>query len=383
MQMLRHEYLLKARTTIDRRYREDIDIAAVAWEVGLSREHLSREFHRAFGEPPHQYLRRRRLERAAADLRYTDLPIEAICRRVGLSSSTSFSTSFGEAYGCTPSGYRTIVRRGRKGGAAAVTISAAAASLTRVGFTTLAGPHLSAEEAFAAAAAVLEDAFEDPGRPPLEVLGDFTIPPPDRPSTRGFQTLHLDFGLPVDPAAPGPVARCTALHLPSKGRTAGAATRLVPLARLLAQRSWPDPDELPARLVDYGRSHGGRDDARGYVEGSLARIVEAADGGPPRLPSVRANPGFLCGAEFGDLGSEVEFFHELGLSIEAVQWLIGLEPGEVLLFDNLALAHGRIGRRDRRSALRQRVFGYPDLGVDGQRRVRDRTLELFDDDRGR
>jgi AraC-like DNA-binding protein len=369
MQMLRHEYLLKAKTMIDRRYREEIDVVTVANEIGLSREHLSREFHRAFGMPPHQYLRRRRLERAAADLRHTDLAISAICRRVGLGSPTSFATSFGEAYGCTPSAYRTIARRGRKAGAAGVTMNAAGASLARVGFTTLAGPHLSAEEAFAAAAAVFAEAFEEPERPSLEVIGDFTIPPPDRPPSRGFQTLHID---------------CTALYLPSKGRAAGAATRLVPLAQLLAQRSWPDPDELRARLIAYGRSHGGRDGARGYVEGSFARIVEAVDGRPPRLSSVRANPDLLCGAEFGDLGSEVEFFHELGLSIEEAQWLVGLEPGEVLLFDNLALAHGRVGRRDPgRGALRQRVFGYPDLDVDGQRRVRDRTLGLFSNDRGR
>jgi hypothetical protein len=45
----------------------------------------------------------------------------------------------------------------------------------------------------------------------------------------------------------------------------------------------------------YGDSHGAWDNSAGYVEGSLARIVEAALGWTPALPSVKEDPEFLCG----------------------------------------------------------------------------------------
>jgi methylphosphotriester-DNA--protein-cysteine methyltransferase len=54
------------------RYREPLDVKALARAAKLSPAHFSREFRREFGEPPHQYLLNRRLERAAALLRMTD-----------------------------------------------------------------------------------------------------------------------------------------------------------------------------------------------------------------------------------------------------------------------------------------------------------------------
>jgi AraC-like DNA-binding protein len=68
--------------------------------------HFSREFRRAFGETPHQYLLTRRLERAAALLRNTDWSVAEICFTVGLRSVGSFTTSFGRAFGRTPTAYR-------------------------------------------------------------------------------------------------------------------------------------------------------------------------------------------------------------------------------------------------------------------------------------
>src|SRR5215211_4836772 len=68
----------------------------------LSPAHFSREFRRAFGESPHQYLLTRRLERAAALLRGTDWSVADICVAVGLSSVGSFTTSFGRMFGASP-----------------------------------------------------------------------------------------------------------------------------------------------------------------------------------------------------------------------------------------------------------------------------------------
>ena len=72
----------------------------------MSRAHFSREFRRAFGEPPHAYLLTRRLERAAALLRTTDRSVAEICFDVGLQSVGSFTTSFTRTYGRPPTAYR-------------------------------------------------------------------------------------------------------------------------------------------------------------------------------------------------------------------------------------------------------------------------------------
>jgi AraC-like DNA-binding protein len=98
--------LLRARDLADARYPEALTVADLARAAGLSPAHFSREFRRAFGEPPHRYLLTRRLERAAALLRVTDWPVARICFEVGAGSLGSFTTSFTRVYGCPPLAYR-------------------------------------------------------------------------------------------------------------------------------------------------------------------------------------------------------------------------------------------------------------------------------------
>ena len=99
-------HLLRARDLADARYTERVTVADMARAAGLSRAHFSREFKRAFGESPHQYLLTRRLERAAALLRTTDWPVADICFAVGAGSVGSFTASFGRIFGQSPTGYR-------------------------------------------------------------------------------------------------------------------------------------------------------------------------------------------------------------------------------------------------------------------------------------
>src|ERR671930_1620518 len=99
-------HLLRAKDLADGRYFEPLDVDELARAAGLSRAHFSREFRRAFGEPPHAYLLTRRLERAASLLRNTDRSVAEICFSVGLVSVGSFTTSFTRTYGMSPTAYR-------------------------------------------------------------------------------------------------------------------------------------------------------------------------------------------------------------------------------------------------------------------------------------
>jgi hypothetical protein len=243
-----------------------------------------------------------------------------------------------------------------------------------IGVIKPAGAFASPDDAWRAAREVVDAAAgrEDP----LTVIGDFVIPPPDGPPTRDFQTLHFDFGVPLAPAAPADVARFTALHVAADAPPTDAVTRFVPLHALPVDARWPERDELVRRFAAYGRSHGAWDDAAGYLEGSFARIVEAAVGEPPALPSVKTEAGFRCGMEFATLVEERAFFAQRGVPLDGAEIEVQLAPGEMLVFDNLAVAHGRRGVRAP-GELRQRVFGHQALGVERQVELRDRVLGAF------
>jgi AraC-like DNA-binding protein len=99
-------HLLRAKDLVDARYREPLDVRVLARAARLSPAHFSREFRRAFGEPPHKYLLMRRMERAAALLRNTDRSVVEICLAVGLRSVGSFTASFRRTFGVSPTAYR-------------------------------------------------------------------------------------------------------------------------------------------------------------------------------------------------------------------------------------------------------------------------------------
>ena len=99
-------HLLRAKDLADARYREPLDVCALARAAHLSPAHFSREFRRTFGESPHGYLLTRRLERAAALLRTTDRSVAEICLDVGLQSVGSFTSAFTRTFGVSPTAYR-------------------------------------------------------------------------------------------------------------------------------------------------------------------------------------------------------------------------------------------------------------------------------------
>ena len=99
-------HLLRAKDLVDARYREPLDVAALAGAAHLSPAHFSRQFRATFGETPHRYLQRRRVERAMELLRETDRPVTEICLDVGFNSLGTFSRTFCRIVGEPPSRYR-------------------------------------------------------------------------------------------------------------------------------------------------------------------------------------------------------------------------------------------------------------------------------------
>jgi transcriptional regulator GlxA family with amidase domain len=101
--------MLRARDAMDRSYAEPLDVTALARLAHVSEAHFIRTFKETFGETPHRYLQRRRVERAMFLLRTTDRTVTDVCTAVGFSSLGTFSRVFAEIVGEPPSVYR---RRG-------------------------------------------------------------------------------------------------------------------------------------------------------------------------------------------------------------------------------------------------------------------------------
>src|SRR3954453_7788307 len=104
--------LLRARDAMDRAYARPLDVAALAKIAMSSEAHFIRTFKQTFGETPHRYLQRRRLERAMALLRQTERPVTEICLDVGFTSLGTFSRTFTRVLGMSPTAYRAAWRAG-------------------------------------------------------------------------------------------------------------------------------------------------------------------------------------------------------------------------------------------------------------------------------
>ena len=91
---------------MDRTYAEPLNVAALARVAHTSPAHFSRTFRDTFGETPHRYLQRRRIERAMFLLRTTDRGVTDVCLDVGFTSLGTFSRTFSDIVGRSPSEFR-------------------------------------------------------------------------------------------------------------------------------------------------------------------------------------------------------------------------------------------------------------------------------------
>ncbi len=101
-----NRWLLRARDAMDRTYAQPLDVPTLAHIAHVSEAQFIRTFRATFGETPHRYLQRRRVERAMFLLRETNRSVSDICLDVGFLSLGTFSRTFSEIVGESPSSYR-------------------------------------------------------------------------------------------------------------------------------------------------------------------------------------------------------------------------------------------------------------------------------------
>ncbi|HTK49641.1 MAG TPA: AraC family transcriptional regulator [Gemmatimonadaceae bacterium] len=102
--------LLRAKDRMDAASHEAWPIRRLAKVSGVSEAHFARSFKQAFGLPPHRYLLTRRVERATALLRETDLSITEIAFVTGWASLGTFGRTFRDVTGRSPGAVRARER---------------------------------------------------------------------------------------------------------------------------------------------------------------------------------------------------------------------------------------------------------------------------------
>jgi AraC-like DNA-binding protein len=98
--------LLRAKDRMDAASHQAWPVHRLAQVSHVSPAHFARSFKEAFGVPPHRYLLTRRIERATALLRDTDLSITEIAFRTGWESLGTFGRTFRDITGETPRAVR-------------------------------------------------------------------------------------------------------------------------------------------------------------------------------------------------------------------------------------------------------------------------------------
>jgi transcriptional regulator GlxA family with amidase domain len=107
--------LLRAKDRMDGASHEEWPVHRLAQVSAVSTAHFARSFKEAFGVPPHRYLLTRRIERAVAMLRDTDLPITEVAFQTGWKSLGSFGRIFRDITGQNPASLRAHERSAAHG----------------------------------------------------------------------------------------------------------------------------------------------------------------------------------------------------------------------------------------------------------------------------
>ena len=105
-----YERIAAAKVYIDENFREPINLEAISQQAFLSRFHFHRIFTQVYRSTPHQYVTRKRLDKAR-DLLAHNKPVTEVCNEVGFESIGSFSMLFKKEVGFAPQYYRNMAYR--------------------------------------------------------------------------------------------------------------------------------------------------------------------------------------------------------------------------------------------------------------------------------
>jgi hypothetical protein len=167
---------------------------------------------------------------------------------------------------------------------------------------------------------------------------------------RTFEILHFAMGQPLLPNGQQPVYPVLALFLPHGSAQSTAETRIVPVPRLLAQKTFGARSVVQERLIHYVSRFGD-----GWVDphavntfrlACFARVLDAVTGRHELTGWIDSTDGEWLGGTEGDSETaEAAYYRACGLDLRAVEERIRLGAGELLVIDNIRCVHGRIGPR--------------------------------------
>jgi len=99
--------IVNAKMYIDENYHEQIDLEVVSKKAFISKFHFHRLFRKVYRQTPHQYITRKRIDKAK-DLLADNKPVNEVCNEVGFESIGSFSILFKKEIGFAPTYYRNM-----------------------------------------------------------------------------------------------------------------------------------------------------------------------------------------------------------------------------------------------------------------------------------
>lgn len=169
-----------------------------------------------------------------------------------------------------------------------------------------------------------------------------------------FQALHYDMGQPIISDSTQTMYLIISLYCPKDVVFTKAKTRVARIKKLLSQKEWGGNKVLEKKLIDYVKNYG---DGWTYPDAvntmrisCFARIIDAVSGLNELTGDIDKTTGqwFQYEENINDetgIKNEYEFYKKCGIDLRKAEEQIKLEPGQLLIIDNLRTVHGRIGKR--------------------------------------
>lgn len=202
-----------------------------------------------------------------------------------------------------------------------------------------------------------------------------------------YQVLHLDMGQPIISDIPQDMYLVTALYRDKGKPQTLAKTRIMSLKGFFKDKKWGGKKQIEKRLIEYAQEYG---DGWFYpVKVStqrlacFARILDAVAGTTELSQDIAKTMGqwFRDKERLGadeSMKNEYEFYAKRGINLAEFEEFIQLKPGQLLIFDNTRVTHGRAGKRQAREVW-QIMYGVKDATSKDINKFREHFVELLTD----